>query len=662
MTKMKLILPGLTLFLLMLVTSPFIARAEERVLSFDVTAALQSDGAMIVTERIRVNIEQKVIRHGITHAYPIKEVYDGRKLRHYGYELLSVKLDDKKVNYYQNNRGYAVGIAIGKSGVGAPLGEHAYEIAFKTSGHVRPMKDRDEIYYNVMGNNWEFPVDRISFTLQLPGGDADAFIETVAYTGGLGESGKDYELDGKQTVRTTRTLKPGEGLTVAMAWKKGLVTLPEESFANIMGAYRTQLLLGIFVVMLAYFATVRFAYSLGPKGVVVPLFSPQEGMSPGYMAVLKSMAFQGRMLHADIIWAAVNGFLRLDARDKKKILLRRLDIWEEPERMKSGGQWAREKCKKVTDDLLHISKFRGSLEELDLRSREGRERAERAFEYRKMKYESQEGYLWKRSFIPAIPGALLFVVLYCWVTHYIDSPALYKYDSVYEYLAITGFLFGLAGMFVYGLRMAVRMFDGLRRVACLILAPLAVIAILVAVWTISSEDYFFLGMYAATLGVTAWGIAHPPGRRTPEGRKEYLKVQGLEMYIRTAETDRLAKLNAPEDTVEKFEELLPYAVALGCAKAWQKRFDKVLLAEDYAPQWVAADDHAATYKTAFAAVTGFGGMAAAANAARAASDAARLSTSFSGPGSSSGGSTGGASGFGGGSSGGGSGGTRVGGW
>jgi len=82
MTKDKLILPGLALFLLMFVTSPFIARAEERVLSFDVTAAMQSDGAMIVTERIRVNIEHKTIRHGITHAHPIKERHDGRKLRH----------------------------------------------------------------------------------------------------------------------------------------------------------------------------------------------------------------------------------------------------------------------------------------------------------------------------------------------------------------------------------------------------------------------------------------------------------------------------------------------------------------------------------------------------------------------------------------------------
>jgi len=192
------------------------------------------------------------------------------------------------------------------------------------------------------------------------------------------------------------------------------------------------------------------------------------------------------------------------------------------------------------------------------------------------------------------------------------------------------------------------------------------IAILAGVWAISAGDYFFMGMYAATMGVTAWGVMNPLGRRTPEGREAYAKVQGLEMYIRTAETNRLAKLNAPEDTVEKFEELLPYALALGCASAWQKRFDKVLLAVDYDPQWVVATDRTGRhrYRKAFATVTGFGGMAAAANAARAAHAHYKLTSSFSGPGSGSGsGGSRGGSGFGGGGSvGGGSGGTRVGGW
>ena len=663
MTRKKSLLSGCIFFLLILMASPYGAQAAERVLSFDVTAAMQSDGVMIVTERIRVNIEHRQIRHGITHAYPIKERYDGRNLRHYSYELLSVTLDGKPGNYYETAAGYASGIAIGKKSALAPLGEHTYEVVYKTSGHVRPMQDRDEIYYNVMGNNWEFPVDRVSFTLQLPDGNENAFIDTLAYTGGLGESGSDYALEGKHTVHTTRTLKPGEGLTVAMAWQKGLVTLPGESFANVLGANRTAVLWGILFLVLLYYAVLKFVVFRIPKGVVVPLFSPPEGMSPGYVACMKSMSFTGRMLHADIIWAAVNGFFRLDARKKKHIRLHRLDPQSEPNksrRIRSGGEWARQWCEKLTDSL-----FNGKSEgEVDLQSEQGKKQAQSAFDSLKTKYECRQEDLWKRSYIPAIPGAVLFLTLYGIVMHSIYSPALDAFpeeDGIFIYMGVLFVLFGLLGLFLYAMRRAFFVFTGLQRAALLLCGPLVCAGILAVLWFgFAEDDITFLLLFCATMGVCALFIMKPPGRYTREGREELYKIQGLEMYIRAAEKNRLAKLNAPEDTVEKFEELLPYAVAFGCAKAWQKRFDTVLAELEYTPEWVETEGGGVSYRTILSTVAGAGGVAAAANAC---ANAALAHSAFIGGGSgSSGSSSHGGSGFGGGSTGGGSGGTRVGGW
>ena len=661
MTK-KSLLSGFLFFLLVLAASPYNAQAQERVLNFDVTAAMRSDGSMIVTERIRVNIKHKQIRHGITHAYPIKERYDGWKLRHYGYELISVTLDGKPSNYYESAAGYASGIAIGKKNALAPLGEHTYEVVYKTSGHVRPMQDRDEIYYNVMGNNWEFPVDRVSFTLQLPDGNENAFIDTVAYTGGLGESGSDYVVEGKHTVHTTRILKPGEGLTVAMAWKKGVVTLPGESFANILGANRTAVLWGILFIVLLYYAVLKFVVFRIPKGVVVPLFSPPEEMSPGYVACMKSMSFTGRMLHADIVWAAVNGFFRLDARKKKHIRLHRLEPQNEPNtsrRIRSGGEWARQWCEDLTNSLFN-SKSEG---EIDLQNKEGKRQVQNAFDRLQTKYESRQESLWKRSYIPAIPGAVLFLVLYTVVIHYIYSPALDVFPEEYGifiYMGILVFLFGLFGVFLYVMRRAFFVFTGLQRATLLLCSPLVCAGILAALWFGFAEgDATFLLLFGATMGVCSLFIMKPLGRYTREGREGLYKIQGLEMYIRAAEKNRLAKLNAPEDTIEKFEELLPYAVALGCANAWQKRFDSVLAELEYTPEWVETEGGGVSYRIILSTVAGAGGVAAAANAC--ANAALAHSAFISGGSGSSGGSRGG-SGFGGGSTGGGSGGTRVGGW
>lgn len=646
------------LFLILIVFSVAV-RAEERVLSFEVTAALQSDASMIVTERIRVNIEHKIIRHGLTHAFPIKELYDGRKLRHYGFELLDVRLDGRKVNFYQSNLGYYSALAIGREGVAAPLGDHVYEIVYKTSGHVRPQEDRDEIYYNVMGPGWELPVDSISFTLELPGGGTDGFIETAAYTGAPGESGGDYVLEGPGTVRTTRPLEPDEGLTVAMAWERGLVNSPEESRANIVGAHRPAALWGLLAVTVLYFTAVRFIFGRTPKGVAMPLFSPPEGMSPGYAASLKSMAYQGRMLHADIVWAAVSGFFRLDARDKSKIILHKEEAPARPAHLKSGGEWARKQCADLTAEL-----FWGGRKSLDLRSREDQGRASGAFDYLMRKYSARQKGLWSRNYISLIPGILLFLWLFNWIMQYISSPMLdlgEDYGGAVGYLAIIGTVFFLIGGGLYAVGRATRMYQGWGRLGVLALASFLILGLLAVLWVLSAEDWFFLSIMAACLGLISWFCFNVPGRLSPLGREQYQKIQGLEMYISTAETHRLAQLNAPEDTVEKFEELLPYAIALNCAEAWRKRFDKVFLETDYNPQWLENDAaRTISYKRALTAVAGSGGMAAAARACAKLSRAARASqTSNSASGSS---RSGGGSGFRGGSSGGGSGGSRVGGW
>jgi uncharacterized membrane protein len=68
------------------------------------------------------------------------------------------------------------------------------------------------------------------------------------------------------------------------------------------------------------------------------------------------------------------------------------------------------------------------------------------------------------------------------------------------------------------------------------------------------------------------------------GRKIMDHIAGFELYLRTAEEDRLDILNPPERTPELFERLLPYAVALGLSHQWSAKFADVL-AGAAAPVW-----------------------------------------------------------------------------
>src|SRR5262245_65707113 len=62
---------------------------------------------------------------------------------------------------------------------------------------------------------------------------------------------------------------------------------------------------------------------------------------------------------------------------------------------------------------------------------------------------------------------------------------------------------------------------------------------------------------------------------TALGRPIMDQLDGLRLYLQTAESDRL-NLSAPEITAEHFEALLPYAVALDVEKPWSDAFASAL--------------------------------------------------------------------------------------
>jgi uncharacterized membrane protein YgcG len=226
---------------------------------------------------------------------------------------------------------------------------------------------------------------------------------------------------------------------------------------------------------------------------------------------------------------------------------------------------------------------------------------------------------------------------------------------------------GLIALFAFFTRNILLEGDRLR--ACIPGFLCLAAAVCFAVW-IAKLDWLLmlsLALACAFLWFAFSGRAHA-ARLTPKGVQAYVRLKGLWRYMNYAEKDRLAAINAPEDTIEKYEELLPYAAALDCADAWQKRFAPLLDYLNYTPDWMLSGEEQTIPPSwrPYSAIQVIGpaselGMALSASAAAYARAMYSPSGFFSG-GSSKGSSGGGASGFSGGSSGGGSGGGGGGGW
>lgn len=158
--------------------------------------------------------------------------------------------------------------------------------------------------------------------------------------------------------------------------------------------------------------------------------------------------------------------------------------------------------------------------------------------------------------------------------------------------------------------------------------PLAVLLVLVVVNVI-----FYQLMKAPTL----------------RGREMLDAIEGLRLYLGVAERQELEArhANEPPRTVEEFERLLPYAVALDAADTWAARFEDAIRAAEVdgtvqARSWYAA-----------AASGGRGFSASTLGDSLAGGLASGIASSARAPGSGSGGGGGGSSGGGGGGGGGG---------
>ena len=160
---------------------------------------------------------------------------------------------------------------------------------------------------------------------------------------------------------------------------------------------------------------------------------------------------------------------------------------------------------------------------------------------------------------------------------------------------------------------------------------------------VSAFDIPFEIYSLASLGISciiAASFAFVMPRRTSEGVAMREHILGLKRYLSVAEKDRLEFLNAPEKNPERFEKLLPYAIALGVEKEWAKQFQDIYKTN---PSWY-SDPQAAGVFNSIYFVNSLGSFRSNFSSAAMASPAASGSSGLSGGGGFSGGGFGGGGG------------------
>ena len=311
---------GLAATLALVMMTPLAGRADERILLYHADVAIAPNGELAVTEEIRVRAEGNEIRRGIYREFPTD--YRDQLGNHYrvDFTVLSVDRDGMPEPWHTKRMRNGTRIYIGSEDHLLNPGEYTYRVRFTTNRQLGYFEDHDELWWNVTGNGWGFPIDRASARITLPFEVPAANLALNAYTGGFGSKESAAEgqiIDGRHIdFATIRSLMPYENLSVVVGWPKGLMAEPDTAqkirwFARDNGA--AIVLLAGLLFSLAWYAWAWLKAGRDPaKGVIIPRFEPPTGLSPAGSRYVLDMSFDQKSFIAAIISLAVKGFIRIE--------------------------------------------------------------------------------------------------------------------------------------------------------------------------------------------------------------------------------------------------------------------------------------------------------------------------------------------------------------
>ncbi len=635
------ILLSLGLALAMLVCPPLVEAQEgerEEILSFHSSISVRADASIAVRETITVRSTQSDIRHGVYRDMPTVYGAGWGLRRTVPFRVSLVLRNGRPEPYHMARIENGKRLYIGSENVLVDKGEHTYVIEYTTDRQVGFFTDHDELYWNVTGNGWGLRIRKAVAWVSLPEGVSSEDVDVEAYTGPEGARGSDYSaevtVDGVAEFATTRTLGPGEGLTVVVSWPKGHVTPPTSTqrLARLLGD-NLGLLVGVAGVglIVAYFFVAWANVGRDPEGgTIIPLFEPPAGLGAGAVRFIWRMGYDKKVYAAALIDMAARGYLTIEDADGTYRLRKTgtpEDVLTEEEAAVAAPLFRSRKSVKLVQS--NHGRIRRSISDLK--------------ETLKTRYGNRYFHSNLRYLIPGAAASV--VVLLAGATLYAPGPAVFLCVWLsFWTLAVVVLLVGAGkawGAFLHGNRTVSGFLSALGMT--LFALPFTFFELL-ALWMLTRMTgipLLLLALLLIGVNLTFRSLLKAP---TAEGRALMDRIDGFRMYLSVAERHRFDMLAPPDRTPELFERYFPYALALDVDQEWAERFSDVLASSTvekaaYTPTW-----YSGTRWSGLGTGMRAGSFGASLGAVAAASATAPGSSSGSGGGGSSGGGGGGGGG------------------
>ena len=270
--------------------------------TYHVDIEVGEDNTFHITETLTYNFVQG--HHGMTRVIPLWHTRyreDGSDNKIHA-KVSNVKCSDPIASTERDSKNYTIQVGSADAYV---HGEKTYTLSYDYAMGKDPLRKADELYFNIVGTEWECPIANISWEIHMP----KAFDATsLGYSvGNYAASG--YDTDMLQSTVTDQTitgsyagnLNAYEGITVRC-------TLPEGYFI-----YKINYMPYVLVALVVLLCAILFWFT-GKEDKVIPVisFEPPEGYNPLDVAFVEKEAVSNTDMAALLIYLANKGYLRIE--------------------------------------------------------------------------------------------------------------------------------------------------------------------------------------------------------------------------------------------------------------------------------------------------------------------------------------------------------------
>ncbi len=302
---------GALLALVLLAAAPGAAAARSfSIERFAVALDVQPDAAVAVQESLTVVFTGE--HRGILRRIPLRHTRAGLNAR---LRLDRIHVLDEAFQPLRTEVAHGDGALTIRAWVpGARDTVRTVHVLYRAQRALLTTGERDELYWNVTGTEWEVPIGAAEATVRLPAGAAA--VETTAFTGPRGAAGRDWteHRQGRAvTFRTTRPLGPREGLTIAVAWPAGLVRRPsalQEAWWGLADNWP----LALPVAAAAVMGLLWGVYGRDPaaRRSIKPEYAPPPALTVAQAGTLIDEHPEPRDVFATLVDLAVRGYLDVE--------------------------------------------------------------------------------------------------------------------------------------------------------------------------------------------------------------------------------------------------------------------------------------------------------------------------------------------------------------